>query len=294
MNSSEVKCFLAAAKYLSFSRAADALFLSRQAVSRQVIHLEEELQVKLFLRNNQTLTLTEHGTLYYEFFESVCQRWKSLQNSVHSESPANSIAVAYLEGLNITQALLDNIFSLGEQFHVSIDLQTYDMHDLPKVVADGNQDFILTYQGPRLDMFSEFQYVPVETVDMVLVVSNALKDRGSDITRYEEFPVVTWQRKGQATEEAIQHCVEHCMDFGFSCHNVHVASNRDTARMEIEIGRCIGVCTAIDRMAHSPSVFTLPLTGNSTIACMWRKNNRSPVVKEIVRTLRKRAGQREL
>lgn len=290
MNSSEVKCFLAAANYMSFSQAANELFLSRQAVSRQIIHLEQELQTRLFVRGNQSLMLTETGQQYYEFFSSVEKQWNGLQAQLQGKRASGTISVAYLEGLNITQSLLDNVFSLGAQHHVQIDLHTYDMHNLPDLVQSETQDFILTYQGPRLDMFTGYTNVPVETVGMVLVVANSLR-QGTDLTAYEKYPVVTWSRRNQSTEQAVQNCIRHCLDFGFSCHDVHVSPNRDTARLEIENGHCIGICTAIDRMAYSPAVFTLPLHGSSVIACMWRTNNRSPVVQQIARELRKNAQQ---
>lgn len=61
-----VRCFNAAAKHLSCSRAAEELFLSQGAVSKHLQTLEEHLGVKLFRRVHQGLVLTSAGTVYWE------------------------------------------------------------------------------------------------------------------------------------------------------------------------------------------------------------------------------------
>jgi len=53
--------FDAAARHLSFTKAAAERFLTQSAVSRQVAALEEELGVALFLRRHRALELTDDG-----------------------------------------------------------------------------------------------------------------------------------------------------------------------------------------------------------------------------------------
>ncbi|TYC69107.1 LysR family transcriptional regulator [Stappia sp. BW2] len=53
--------FEAAARYESFTRAAEELGLTQTAISRQIGQLEEELGVHLFERRNRAVFLTEEG-----------------------------------------------------------------------------------------------------------------------------------------------------------------------------------------------------------------------------------------
>lgn len=53
--------FVAAARHLSFTRAADELCLSQSAISRQVQSLEDALGVALFVRGVRSLGLTAEG-----------------------------------------------------------------------------------------------------------------------------------------------------------------------------------------------------------------------------------------
>ena len=56
--------FEAAARHMSFTRAATELFVTQSAVSRQVQALEEFLGVELFERRHKALALTPAGHAY--------------------------------------------------------------------------------------------------------------------------------------------------------------------------------------------------------------------------------------
>lgn len=60
-----VRGFEAAARRLSFTQAAQELFITQSAVSRQVQALEGFLGVKLFERRHKALALTEAGQTYF-------------------------------------------------------------------------------------------------------------------------------------------------------------------------------------------------------------------------------------
>lgn len=56
-----LRCFEAAGRLLSFTRAAESLNLSQSAVSQQMRHLEERLGYPLFVREARSLKLTREG-----------------------------------------------------------------------------------------------------------------------------------------------------------------------------------------------------------------------------------------
>lgn len=69
-----LRCFDAAARHLSFTRAAEELNLTQSAVSKQVGQLEELLQHRLFRRVRQRLQLTPEGALYRSEIHAVLSR----------------------------------------------------------------------------------------------------------------------------------------------------------------------------------------------------------------------------
>jgi LysR family transcriptional regulator, glycine cleavage system transcriptional activator len=61
-----VRGFDAAARHLSFTKAASELFLTQSAVSRQIKTLEDQLGVALFQRRHRALVLTEAGRHFHQ------------------------------------------------------------------------------------------------------------------------------------------------------------------------------------------------------------------------------------
>ncbi|MDO4429945.1 MAG: transcriptional regulator GcvA [Lonepinella koalarum] len=60
-----LKAFESAARHLSFTKAADELFVTQAAVSHQIKLLEDFLGIPLFKRKNRALELTEQGSQYF-------------------------------------------------------------------------------------------------------------------------------------------------------------------------------------------------------------------------------------
>ena len=76
--------FEAAARHLSFTKAAEELFITQSAVSRQIQALEERLGVKLFVRRNRGLALTEAGQQMYRAADIAL---RTLREAVDRVSP---------------------------------------------------------------------------------------------------------------------------------------------------------------------------------------------------------------
>ncbi len=78
-----LRVFDAAARHLSFTKAAEELFVTQAAVSHQIKSLEDFLGLKLFRRRNRSLLLTEEGQSYYldikEIFSSINDATRKLQ-----------------------------------------------------------------------------------------------------------------------------------------------------------------------------------------------------------------------
>ncbi len=59
-----LRAFEAAARHLSFTRAADELHVTQTAISHQIRRLEEQLGKRLFVRSSRTLHLTRDAEDY--------------------------------------------------------------------------------------------------------------------------------------------------------------------------------------------------------------------------------------
>ena len=71
MNMIQMKYFITAAKCLNFTKAADKLFITQPALSRQIASMEAELNMQLFIRNNRSVRLTPAAVVLLEGFEKI-------------------------------------------------------------------------------------------------------------------------------------------------------------------------------------------------------------------------------
>lgn len=71
MSDRRIQVFHAVAKHLSFTKAAEALFMSQPAVTFQIRQLEEELDTRLFDRTPGGITLTPAGAVALEYADRI-------------------------------------------------------------------------------------------------------------------------------------------------------------------------------------------------------------------------------
>lgn len=66
-----LRAFHAVAKHLSFTKAADALFMTQPSVTFQVKQLEEEFNTRLFDRTQGRISLTPAGVVAFQYAERI-------------------------------------------------------------------------------------------------------------------------------------------------------------------------------------------------------------------------------
>lgn len=81
---SGIPVFVAAAESASFSQAAEKLHLTRSAVAKTIGRLEGRLGITLFNRTTRRQTLTDEGTLYYEFCRRALNEIKMAEEILES------------------------------------------------------------------------------------------------------------------------------------------------------------------------------------------------------------------
>lgn len=89
-----VKAFEAAARHLSFTRAAEELFVTQAAVSHQIKALEEFLGLKLFRRKNRSLLLTEEGQSYFLDIKDIFVQLAESTDRLLARSATGSLTVS--------------------------------------------------------------------------------------------------------------------------------------------------------------------------------------------------------
>ncbi len=83
----QLRYFIAVADTLNFSRAAESVYLSQSALSRQIMELEKEVGVPLFNRSTRQVTLTDAGRALQLSAKELISRWEKMIPEVRNLAP---------------------------------------------------------------------------------------------------------------------------------------------------------------------------------------------------------------
>ena len=93
-----IQGFEAAARNLSFTKAAEELFITQSAVSRQIKALEDHLGVALFERRQRALALTESGHALYRVATDVLERLQGAADQLRAAGRARQLSLTTTSG----------------------------------------------------------------------------------------------------------------------------------------------------------------------------------------------------
>jgi LysR family transcriptional regulator, glycine cleavage system transcriptional activator len=148
--------FEAAARTLSFTRAAEELFLTQSAVSRQIQQLEASLAVPLFERRHRSLALTEAGKVMQRAVIDSLDRLRDAAALLRARAGPRQVAITCTPGFASLWLIprLARFTSAHPQVDVRISA-TIEMLDLARSTIDVAVRFIPSELGAGPALFEE-------------------------------------------------------------------------------------------------------------------------------------------
>jgi LysR family transcriptional regulator, transcriptional activator of the cysJI operon len=127
-----LKVFHTVAKKLSFTKAANTLFITQPAVTKHINELENQLGNRLFVRKGTSIALTPAGQLLLGYAEKIFKLYADLENEL---GQLNDIATGSLKigaSTTLAQYVLPGILALFKKTYPAIQIQ----------FINGNSEFI--------------------------------------------------------------------------------------------------------------------------------------------------------
>ena len=176
MNLKQIEAFVSVADEGSFSKAANALFLTQPTVSAHISSLEKELGVRLFVRNTKEVSLSEEGHLLYGYAKQMIVLQKKIESTFDETRREDTGCIRIAASSVPSQYLIPHILTCfhekypEEQFKV---MET-DSAKVTEHIINGNAD--IGFTGAVFDR-KHCTYVPFYKDDMVVITPNNLKFR---------------------------------------------------------------------------------------------------------------------
>lgn len=140
-----LRAFEAVARRLSFSAAAEELFLTQPAISRQIKSLEDELGAPLFVRGTRKVELTGAGVQLLRSVQPLLQRLDTSVRQIRSARGRRHVSVATFASL-ASLWLLPRLRGF-EREHPDIDIRV-SASDQMVDLDDPEIDLVLRYCHP--------------------------------------------------------------------------------------------------------------------------------------------------
>ncbi len=170
-----LRSFEAAARHLSFTLAAQELFLTQSAVSRQIQAIEADLGVALFERQHRSLQLTSAGRVLQRAVVDCLERLRDAAASVRAASRARQVSITTTPGF-ASLWLIPRLAKFTAS-HPAVDVRlspTLEVLDLERSHIDVAVRFCPTSQGEGKPLFEEV-VVPVCAPALALDKAHPLK-----------------------------------------------------------------------------------------------------------------------
>jgi DNA-binding transcriptional LysR family regulator len=145
----QLKVFEAVARNLSFTRAAEELFLTQPAVSMQVKQLEDNLGVRLFEQLGKRIFLTEAGEEVAHYSRSIAQQLDELE-AVLDRLKGMSGGRLKISVASTANYFIPSLLGVFNQRHpgVTVSLDVTNRESLLKALADNSVDMVIMGKPP--------------------------------------------------------------------------------------------------------------------------------------------------
>ncbi len=172
---SDIELFLNVAKYGSFTKAGEKMFMTQSWVSKRISQIERELDLRLFLRNKREVLLTPAGRILEQRLTNVTNDILDAIQAAHVAQTGASgyLRIGYLEwGSVVFLDLIRRFIALNPQFSVEIFRRQFA--ELRADISIGRMDIIFTISYD-CDQFSSSEYCTMN-VERVPVLAYMNKD----------------------------------------------------------------------------------------------------------------------
>lgn len=163
MTTRDMQCFQTIVDEKSITKAAKALYMSPQGLSKQLKNLENELDCELLIRTKNGIQLTEAGEVFYERTKKMLSDYSALQKALRSIEGKSLGAVDLLSAYGILRFVTPDCIMAFRQKYPDIEFNYREYPDLSVErkfnKGDGNIAFTLAPVDEKLyDCITLFQF----------------------------------------------------------------------------------------------------------------------------------------
>jgi DNA-binding transcriptional LysR family regulator len=248
----ELRPLLVLAEELHFRKAAERLFVSQPALSKQIRRLEEKIGGPLFARTRRKVALTEAGRVLIPVAQKLDRESRLAFDSAHAavEGRAGVLRIGF--GIASVPAILPRTILRFRREHPLVELQMRDMSTPAQVFAllDGRIDIGIV----RIPIaHSELETRPLFSDRLVAATPRAVPyDAREGLACLRDRPFICLPRS--VSETFHDHVLSLCRQAGFTPRVVQEASELFTILNFVRAGLGVSLVPSSALRMHVPGI----------------------------------------
>lgn len=196
MRTEDLKNFIAISNYGSLNKAASALNISQQGLSRSIKSLEESIGAKLFVRSSKGVELTSYGREFMHYASNVVFELDKLQEYVDNNRQSK------MESIKIGLRISANASPMSSAINNTVEDYSLLNKDLSIIIHSAPQDVLLEeLKSGEVDVVQvigpvdekQFDVYPIFRYKLCVMASKDFKMHGEDsvsINEIKDLPMV--------------------------------------------------------------------------------------------------------
>ena len=264
-----LRYFVAVANERNITRAAESLHVSQPTLSKQLMDLEDELDLTLFMRGNRTITLTEDGEFFLRKAREILSLVDSTVANLHSrEQLSGQLNIGANESPQLKH--ITDIFHGIHRDHPETQFHLQGMTtDLAFERLDkGLLDFVISVGLVNTDRYDHLRLPWTDRAVLIMPKDHPLADKeyisGKDL---EDYSIIAF---GQ--EFAYQDLANW---LGTSPDKINFVGSFNVPSIGIQMTQAgLGLAFSLDGFALPDDLVARPLrpTAEPSLRLIWKKD----------------------
>ncbi|RZT96311.1 DNA-binding transcriptional LysR family regulator [Ancylomarina subtilis] len=197
--------FLSVAENLSFSKAAEDLFISQPAVTKHIKELEAKLNMALFERRGNKVYLTKAGKLTYNYLNRIKQEYREMEFELGRLNDTFKGTLRIGASSTISQYIIPKVIAAFHKRYPKIELYLLNGNsfEMEQKLFDNEIDLALVENASSQASIKYIDFLDDELV--IVTASNSVyaKKKSLSADDLQTLPIVL-REKGSGTLEVIQ------------------------------------------------------------------------------------------
>lgn len=211
----KIRYFLKVASTLNFTKAAALLYISPQALNKQISRLEEELGGRLFVSTTRRVELTDFGRFVQSQFAQVIRQYDKACMAVEQYHQKNmeTIKIAFFQAISKKEVIHPLVQYLqAYDKDLKVELIGGEIDEVNEWLRDGKADLLIT-NVHEYEHWDGMKLIPFISVPAQVIVSLyhpwVLKANitSEDMARY---PILLLKREKELEEGSFYRRVRSC------------------------------------------------------------------------------------